>query len=161
MACSDKFFPFSVRLTENIWLFFHSGQGQLSWQGQWVFSLKNHFKNCFLKFYLFWEKERESVCTGGAESEGERERIPSRLHTVSVGLEPTNHEIMTWAEIKNQALNWLSHPGTLKKPLLIETLWFQGKGKWIKFEWVLWVGRRGNAKHQHVTESEEPNCSLF
>ena len=36
---------------------------------------------------------------GGAERERERERIPSRLSTVStepdVGLEPTNHEIMT------------------------------------------------------------------
>ena len=38
---------------------------------------------------------------GGAETERERERerIPSRLHTVSMvpdtGLKPTNHEIMT------------------------------------------------------------------
>ena len=35
----------------------------------------------------------------GAEREGERERIPSRLHTDSTepeaGLELTNHEIMT------------------------------------------------------------------
>ena len=35
----------------------------------------------------------------GAEREGKRERIPSRLHTVSaepnVGLELANHEIMT------------------------------------------------------------------
>ena len=34
---------------------------------------------------------------GEAEREGkrERERIPSRLHTASVELELTNHEIMT------------------------------------------------------------------
>ena len=36
---------------------------------------------------------------GGAEREGERERIPSKLHTVSAeqgaGLKHTNHEIMT------------------------------------------------------------------
>ena len=46
--------------------------------------------------------------------EGWRERIPSRLHAVSS--EPkarlnTNHEIMTWAKIKSQMLNRLSHPG--------------------------------------------------
>ena len=46
---------------------------------------------------------RESMCMsrGGAERE---ERIPSRLHTVST--DPTNHEIMTWSEIKSQMLNW-------------------------------------------------------
>ena len=40
------------------------------------------------------------------------ERIPSRLCTVSaepdVGLDPTNHEIMTRAEIKSQTLNQVS-----------------------------------------------------
>ena len=47
------------------------------------------------------ERERENVCVrrGGAEREGERERIPSRLHTVrtepDTGLEPINCEIMT------------------------------------------------------------------
>ena len=51
---------------------------------------------------------------GGAE----RERIQSRFHTVSV--EPdtefylTNHEIRTWAKIKSQTLNLLSHPGAPK-----------------------------------------------
>ena len=41
---------------------------------------------------------------GGAQRERGRERIPSRLQAVStepdVGLEPTNCEIMTRAEIK-------------------------------------------------------------
>ena len=49
----------------------------------------------------------------GAEREGER--IPSRPRSVSrepnAGLKLTNCEIMTWAEIKSQMLNWLSHPG--------------------------------------------------
>ena len=38
----------------------------------------------------------------------ERERIPSRLHAIrvepSVGLDPTNPEILTWAKIKSQML---------------------------------------------------------
>ena len=61
------------------------------------------------------------TCRGEAEREREREReregerIPSRLNAVST--EPTmwldlmNCEIMTWAKIKNQMLNSLSHPG--------------------------------------------------
>ena len=49
------------------------------------------------------------------EVERGRERIPSRLHTVSAepgtGLELTNCEVMTSAEIKNWMLNQLSYPG--------------------------------------------------
>ena len=44
---------------------------------------------------------------GGAERT--RQRIPSRLHTVSVepnvGLKLTNHETITWAETKSLTLN--------------------------------------------------------
>ena len=40
-----------------------------------------------------------------------RERIPSRLCTDSVGLQPTDRGITTCAEIKSQTLNRLSHPG--------------------------------------------------
>ena len=47
--------------------------------------------------------------------EGQRERIPSRLRTVStepdVGFELTNHEITTCAKTKSWTLNRLSHPG--------------------------------------------------
>ena len=47
-------------------------------------------------YSLIFVTERVSV--GGAEREGERERIPSRLCTISTepdaGLEPMNHEIM-------------------------------------------------------------------
>ena len=46
------------------------------------------------------EREREEM-SGGASERGERERIPTRLHTVSaepgVGLEPTSCEIMSSA----------------------------------------------------------------
>ena len=45
------------------------------------------------------ERQSTSMSCGGAEREAERERIPSRLYTVSsepsVGLELTNPEIMT------------------------------------------------------------------
>ena len=44
-----------------------------------------------------------------------RERIPSRLCSVSTeldeGLDLTNCKLMTWAEIKSQSLNQLSHTG--------------------------------------------------
>ena len=49
----------------------------------------------FLFKFIYFKREKE----GQRERERERERILSRLHTVStepsVGLEPTNHEIMT------------------------------------------------------------------
>ena len=50
---------------------------------------------------FIFEKERERWEKGGAERERERgrERIPSKIHTVSaepnLGLKPTNCEIMT------------------------------------------------------------------
>ena len=59
---------------------------------------------------IYFERE----CKGRRAERG-RERIPGRLHTVSTephtGLKLTNCEIMTWAEIKSQILNRLSHPG--------------------------------------------------
>ena len=72
----------------------------------------------------------------------ERERIPSRLWDVStelnVGLELTNHEIMTWAEIKSQRLNQLSHPGTPPLTFLFWMMreWFQPGSSWhLSFTW--------------------------
>ena len=51
----------------------------------------------FFKF-IYFERERACVSRGGAEIEGERERVPSRLCSdraeLTVGLELTNHEIM-------------------------------------------------------------------
>ena len=72
----------------------------------------------FLMFYLFIlrkrERERERKCMWAEE--GQRERIPSRLHAVSAepqaGLDLTTCEIMPWAEIKSRMLNQLSYPGT-------------------------------------------------
>ena len=62
-----------------------------------------------LKVYLFILREKESTIRGRAERHGERERILSRLHTVSaepnMGLELTNREIMTWAEV-GRSTDW-------------------------------------------------------
>ena len=64
----------------------------------------HQLKPIFLKkcLFIYFEGERESVCEqgrGGTERERGRERIPSRLHTISaepdVGLDLTNCEIMT------------------------------------------------------------------
>ena len=56
---------------------------------------------------------------GQGERGGERERIPSRLHTVSTephaGLDLTNREIMTWAEVKGWTLDPLSRSGAPEK----------------------------------------------
>ena len=66
----------------------------------------------FFSMYLFWEK----AGAGERQRERERERIPSRPHTANtepnVGLKPMKCNIMTWAETKSWALNWMSHPGT-------------------------------------------------
>ena len=71
----------------------------------WLIAMQNStaaLKNSshFLFFiYLFILIERKCTSDEGAEREGERERIPSRLHTVNaephMGLELTSHEIMT------------------------------------------------------------------
>ena len=57
-------------------------------------------EKCFMVLFTFFFKKKfflREKAQVGAEREGER--IPSRLHTVSaeldMGLEPTNHEIMT------------------------------------------------------------------
>ena len=69
-------------------------------------------------YLLLRERERApaSLKVGEGQRERRRERIPIRLHTVStehkVGLRLTNCETMNLAEIKNQMLNQLSHPGT-------------------------------------------------
>ena len=62
----------------------------------------------FASIFIFFKK-------GEMGRDRRRARILSRLHTVraepDAGLEPTNCEIMTWAEIRSQLLNQLSHPG--------------------------------------------------
>ena len=85
-----------------------------SWPG-WSRTL-NRLRHPGAPKYLFiLERERVRVSEQGRGRERRRERIPSSLFTVSaesnVGLKPTNGEIMTWAKIKSQSLNWPSHPG--------------------------------------------------
>ena len=62
-------------------------------------------------FFFFWERKWESVSGG----QRERQRISSRFHAqcgVQLGARSHDCEIMTWAEIKRQLLNWLRHPGS-------------------------------------------------
>ena len=61
-------------------------------------------------FIYFWDRERQSMSGGGAERVGDTEsETGSRLRAVSTesntGLELTNHEIMTWAEV-GRSTNW-------------------------------------------------------
>ena len=57
-------------------------------------------------FIYFWDRVRQSISGGGAEREGDTEsEAGSSLWAVSTepdaGLELTNHEIMTWAEVSH------------------------------------------------------------
>ena len=70
------------------------------------------FLKCFF-FNVYFLGQRESMNGGGAEREGDTEsKAGSRLQAVSTesdaGLELTNQEIMTRAEVRR--LNRLSHP---------------------------------------------------
>ena len=66
---------------------------------------------------LYFETGADSSSGGGAERgrEIERDRIPSKLRTVGAetdaGLDATDREITTGAEIKSRTLNRRSHPG--------------------------------------------------
>ena len=81
-----------------------------------MLTLREKGKIFFKNVYVFISRERE----------WEKERIPSRLHTVSpepdVGLELMNHEIMTRAETKSWTLNQLSHSGAPKRKILNNNL---------------------------------------
>ena len=64
---------------------------------------------------MYYLRERERDCTH-KQGEGQKEkgRISSRLHTQGRArhrAQSHNLEIMTWAEIKSQTFNQLSHPG--------------------------------------------------
>ena len=61
-------------------------------------------------FIYFWDRERQSMSREGAEREGDAEsKASSGLWAVGtepdVGLELTNREIMTWAEV-GRLTNW-------------------------------------------------------
>ena len=68
----------------------------------------------FICIYFFFERENMS---GGAEGEGEKVK-QTLCWARSPGAPSHDPEIMTWAEIKSQILNWLSHPGTPKQESL-------------------------------------------
>ena len=68
------------------------------------------FKKNFLVFIYFWERQRHNVSGVGAEREGgTKPEAGSRLRAFSMepdaGLEPTNREIMTWAEV-GRSTDW-------------------------------------------------------
>ena len=71
-------------------------------------------------FHLFILRARENGCTRSRGAE--RERIPSRLCTISsepyVGLELMNRGIITRAEIGSGMRNRLSHPGASRGHIL-------------------------------------------
>ena len=75
--------------------------------------------------YLFWKSESKHEKGGKRE----RGRIPSRLRTVSAepdtGLNPTNREIVTLAEIKSWTLNWRSHPSAPGHLILKNATWLR------------------------------------
>ena len=77
----------------------------------YFFFFKFFFLFCFK--FIYFERERKRAQAGQGLERG-RQRIPSRLRAVrtgpKAGLDLTNHESMTWTEIKSQMLNQLSHP---------------------------------------------------
>ena len=80
----------------------HRGGDWSNRPGEWFI-----FDFTFLFIYFERDKERVYMRWRGAEGKRETENSPSRLCPVSaepdVGLDPTNHEIMTWAEIELDA----------------------------------------------------------
>ena len=87
-----------------------------------------HFYNLICKDFLFacfereTERERKRDHAHG-ERGRRREKILSRPHTQHwarlTGLNPTDHEIITWAQIKSQGL---SHWATTQEPLICKVL---------------------------------------
>ena len=109
----------------------------------------------FLSFFFYkclFIFETESASRG--EAERKRERISSRLCTVSTepdeGLNLTNHEIMTWAEIKSQTLTRLSHPCT---PRLVLTYLPSGfiilYSRYLDLSGYVWIANT-HSVHQSI-----------
>ena len=129
-----------------VWIFLlhfsqHNGSGVITWESTlfiflillFIFLHPNHIQvyiqissnqpylqrsNTFfvsfwcLFIYVFWERERGSTSRGRTEREGEREYQAGSALSV-------NPEIMTWAEIKSQTLNQLSHQTPREATLLL------------------------------------------
>ena len=86
------------------------------------------FFNFFNVYLLLRDRERQSVSRGGAEREGDTEsEAGSRLWAVSTesvaGLELTNHEIMTWAQV-GRSTDWATQV-PLKKSFLLKNGCYQ------------------------------------
>ena len=79
-------------------------------------ALKQSKRHLF-KVYLFWDRKGES--TGRGKRRGREKILIKQGSMPSAQLRAPrrtlggshNHEIMTWAEIRSQMLNCLSHPG--------------------------------------------------
>ena len=75
----------------------------------------------------------------GAKRDGGREKILSRLCAISaellVGLDSSNHEIMTGAEIKSWMFNQLSHPGALRSIILDNNV---SVSLYVKGKFIVW-----------------------
>ena len=78
------------------------------------------FLNCFSPLSFFFFKKCLFIFSGSGERgrdrdrDRKRERAPRRFHPQCEARHRAwthDHEIMTWAKIKSQMLNWLSHPG--------------------------------------------------
>ena len=96
----------------------------------------------FLNVYSFFERGRQSVSGGGAETEGNPEsKAGSRLWVVStkrdMGLELMNHEIMTWPEVRHLN-NWATQA---PHPLIYFVKW--SHIKWSTYTYIY-------AYHTHI-----------
>ena len=76
-----------------------SRRGKRTYFSHSMLSVYFYFLKGVFLVYLFILRERDRKYGRGRERQRERERIPSRLCAVSaepdVGLDPTNHEVMT------------------------------------------------------------------
>ena len=104
---------------------------------------------------FIFERERQSMSRGETEREREREtesETGSRLWAVSTepdaGLEPTTHEIMTWAEV-GRSIDWAT-----QVPL---NVYF-----WERETMLGWDRKRGWQRIQSrlCTDSREPDVGL-
>ena len=100
-----------------------------------VNNISYYYYYCYYYYYYYWQ---------GRVNRG-RERILSNLHTQHrAQYRAWSHdpEIMTWVEIKSQALNHLSHPGA-PEPIFICTntsIFKWGRSQqtfWACFSWLL------------------------
>ena len=96
-------------------------------------------------YYFFRVRANEQALAGLGERRG-KEKILSRLHAQhrsKAGLNLTTLKIMTWAKIRSQMLNKLSHPCIPKIALLkwklLASMWSGILGKWTTIVVVIIV----------------------